>query len=285
MVTRAPYANQHVYLTTKHAKSRAIGPVFAERLGADVREYRFDTDTLGTFSREIERTGTALDAARRKVQQAFIDLDAELALASEGSFGPHPAAGFMPADRELLYFVDRPRDFTLTESLTTTETNYRMAEVATLQELSGFAQAAGFPSHGLILATRQQGAPQRMIKGIQNKATLVREFVALQQDCAERRVWVETDMRASCNPTRMSTIAKLARTLAQRLDTPCPACGLPGWGRVAVIEGLPCAWCGSPTRLPRAIIHGCVKCDHRACGDRPDGLKTADPAHCPACNP
>lgn len=282
----APYAGRQIILPTQHAKAQAIAPVFADILNAQVREHACDTDSLGTFSGEVERRGTALDAARRKVQLAFTELDADLAVASEGSFGPHPTVGFVPADQELLHFADRSRDFSLTVTLTTTDTNYRMADVTSLDALVDFAQKAGFPTHGLILATQPRDDPhRRIIKGIQTHDALAEGFSTLRQVAQDGKIWVETDMRACFNPTRMTTIAKLAEKLAQRLATPCPACDLPGWGEIDVIEGLPCAWCGMPTPLVRGVIHGCVTCTHRETRDRPDGLKIADPGHCPRCNP
>lgn len=280
-----PYRGRQVVLPTLHAKSQAIAPAFAERLGAQVVEHPCDTDRFGTFSGEVTREGTALDAARRKVAQAFADTDAELALASEGSFGPHPETGFIPAGQELLHFADRARDFALTVSLTTAETNYRMAEVDSLDALTEFAQRARFPSHALILATGPRDAQRRILKGIRDETALAQAFANLQRESGETAVWVETDMRASHNPTRMAAIAQLAQTLATRLDTPCPACGLPGWGQVDALTGLPCAWCGTPTRLVHSVVHGCVKCGHSERRERPDGRATADPGHCPECNP
>jgi len=44
------------------------------------------------------------------------------------------------------------------------------------------------------------------------------------------RVWLETDMRAHCNPTRMRSIRRLGIALVRRLQTPCSECGSPGLG-------------------------------------------------------
>ncbi|MEJ2478982.1 MAG: hypothetical protein P8Y78_02160 [Acidihalobacter sp.] len=67
----SPYTGKCIVLTTKHAKACAAAPAFDRVLGAGVIEYHFDTDRLGTFSGEIEREGTALDAARKKAQLAI----------------------------------------------------------------------------------------------------------------------------------------------------------------------------------------------------------------------
>ena len=281
----SPYDGKCIVLTTKHAKACAAAPAFDRILGAGVIEYHFDTDTLGTFSGEIEREGTALDAARKKVQLAISNLDVPFVLASEGSFGPHPEIGFIPANHELLHFVDRERDFALTVTMMTTETNYRMAEVGSIEELHDFAETTKFPRHGLILSALPRGPKCRILKGINGWEDLDEAFHLLHSQSRNEGVWVETDMRANFNPTRMTVIGRLAEKLARQLSTPCPSCGTPGWGDIGGVEGLECGWCGEPTRQIKSLVQGCPKCDYRQTVGRPDGLQRSDPAHCPNCNP
>ncbi len=97
--------------------------------------------------------------------------------------------------------------------------------------------------------------------------------------------WLETDMRAHCNPIRMATIRRLAFRLVRRVATTCPACDAPGWGLVGTRVGLPCRACGLATELVHFEDFGCVACSHRQLRPRRDRLKAADPAHCPYCNP
>ena len=147
------YQNACFVITTKHAKSVAIAPAFSEHLGAGVMEYAVDTDMLGTFSGEIEREGNALECAKKKCEWSLKTLGAKVnyALASEGSFGPHPYIPFLPCDHEILYFIDRERDFHLHLTYMTEKTNYQMKELESFEELQKFAEAALFPSHALIL--------------------------------------------------------------------------------------------------------------------------------------
>ncbi len=150
---RSAYAGKCVVLITKHAKSIAIAPPFFDKLNTGVLECVVDTDQLGTFSGEVERKGTALQCARRKCELAFDQLGdtVEFALASEGSFGPHPFIPFLPCDHEILYFIDRRHDFHLHVSQVSEKTNYRKESINSLEELSKFADAVQFPSHALIL--------------------------------------------------------------------------------------------------------------------------------------
>ena len=54
-------------IATSHKKEEAIGPVLRDRFQANiVVPEGFDTDSFGTFSGEIERADSPLDAARRK---------------------------------------------------------------------------------------------------------------------------------------------------------------------------------------------------------------------------
>ena len=63
------YAGQTVALLTQHGKAQAIAPVLEPALGCRVVTVEgYDTDQLGTFTREIPRLGTQLEAARRKAR-------------------------------------------------------------------------------------------------------------------------------------------------------------------------------------------------------------------------
>jgi len=86
-----------------------------EKLGAPVLEYLVDTDTLGTFSGEVERKGCGLECAGRKCAWGLQLVGNKVAygLASEGSFGPHPFIPFLPCNQEILYFIDLQRGFHL----------------------------------------------------------------------------------------------------------------------------------------------------------------------------
>jgi len=52
-----------------------------------------------------------------------------------------------------------------------------------------------------------------------------------------------------------------------------------------VESGLPCAGCGAPSSLVRFEVFGCAACGRRERRPRADGQESADPRHCPLCNP
>ena len=287
MLMSQAYQGAGIILPTKHAKSIAIAPPFWERLGAGVLEYVIDTDTLGTFSGEVERKGNALECARKKCEWALELLGgkAEYYIASEGSFGPHPQIPFLPCDQEILYFMDRKRSFHLHMVHVTEKTNYQMKAPDSFEELQDFAQAAAFPSHALIVRPNNQESRNLIFKGIDTPSALEEAFKQSLKASSDGKVWVETDMRAQFNPARMTAIRELADKMAQRLASSCPSCAAPAWGRIRAEKGLHCEYCDQPTEMIAHEIYGCVLCDYTETSPRSDGIKTAPQMHCGWCNP
>jgi hypothetical protein len=102
------FTGRTLVLATMHGKESVILPPLEARLGVrGVVAPGLNTDQFGTFTGEIPREGSPLEAARRKVLAALDATGARLGVASEGSFGPHPAIPFLAADVELLLLVDR----------------------------------------------------------------------------------------------------------------------------------------------------------------------------------
>ncbi len=281
------YQGACITIPTKHAKSIAIAPPFWARLGASVLEYYVDTDTLGTFSGEVERGGTALECARRKCEWALELLGdkVDYCIASEGSFGPHPQMPFIPADQEILYFIDRKRGFHLHMMHLTEKTNYQMKAISSFGELQQFAVSAEFPSHALIIRPNNRDTKDILFKGIETTAALEEAFRKSLKASADGKVWVETDMRAQFNPSRMNAISELADKLARRLAALCPTCTAPGWGIIRAEKGLRCEYCNQATEMIEHEINGCVLCDHTEEQPRTDGLVVAPQLQCGWCNP
>jgi hypothetical protein len=274
-------------LATKHGKERVIAPLLSSSLGLRVEcTSGLDTDRFGTFSREIDREGTPLDAARAKIAAAFAcSPHARVGLASEGSFGPHPGLPFLPLGLELVVLVDRETGFELTGSDATLETNFSHAAVTDVDGARAFAARCGFPGHGLIVQASVDGAPAPLLALIKDVLDPQGLEAAVRQVLAKSgSAIVETDMRAHRNPTRMRAIERATADLVRRYHSRCPACGTRGFDVTERVPGLPCASCGAPTREIHQEILGC-----RACGLRETrGLAvgaTADPGRCDYCNP
>jgi hypothetical protein len=285
MIVSSAYKRKCILLPTKHHKSVAIAPPFAQILGAGILEHIVDTDRFGTFSGEVERKGSPLECARLKCELSLDQTDADYALSSEGSFGPHPSVPFLPVNHEILYFIDRQRGFHLYVSETYFNTNYRMAECSTFDELRSFAEMAHFPRHGLIVRPYPGKIKDTIFKGIDCETLLEEAFDISLAQSPERKVWVETDMRAHFNPTRMGMISQLAVVMANRLTCLCPQCKTPGWGKIRYEHGLSCSSCNLPTKEIKTEVYGCTKCDYQEIQATQHEKAAADPAQCAFCNP
>ena len=273
-----------------------IGQALRHGLGADLLHLsEIDTDALGSFCGAVPRRGSALQACIAKAELALAAGGTGLAIASEGSFGPHPAVPLLAVGIECLVFLDQERGLTIHEELVASRTNFAQrrltAEESTgrdpLAGIGSWLGQVGFPRHRLLVrpADPEGTDPTPVIKGLADPLALRQAIQQMSEASGGGAVQLETDMRAHCNPTRMASIRRLAFQLVRRIATACPDCGTPGWGMIGSEAGLPCGWCGEPTELIRAEVLGCIRCALRRERPRPDGLRLADPQHCGHCNP
>jgi hypothetical protein len=281
--TPMPYRDRPLALLTQHGKERVIAPALEPVLGCRITLVTgYDTDLLGSFTRVIPRAGTQLEAARRKAELGLALSGLPTGLASEGGFGPDPMAGLFPWNVEIVLLLDRTRGLEVVGRAQGPARHlYRLVE--DWPAVEAFAREAGFPEHHLVVRPDSPDDP-RLRKGIADWPALEAAWHWAIKASAGGRVWLENDLRAHANPTRMAMIARAAEDLAVRLSSCCPACGTPGYASTARIPGLPCADCGAPTREPRAEVWACLKCDQRE--TRPvSGPALADPGRCDLCNP
>jgi len=277
------YAESRVALLTQHGKEGVIASVLDTALGCRVeRVTGYDTDLLGTFTRDIPRPGTQIEAARKKARVSMELAGLPLGLASEGSFGPDPFAGMFPWNVEFLIFLDDERDLEVV-GVAQGKANFSHLLTDDWAAVAAYAKQAGFPAHHLVLRPESENDP-RMRKGIAAWEELEAAFAWALAASASGRVSVETDVRAHANPTRMDNIRLAAEDLVKKLRSLCPSCGTPGFWIVERVEGLPCEACGAPTRETRAEVYGCLKCAHRETRERAD-RQYADPGRCDYCNP
>jgi hypothetical protein len=204
-----------------------------------------------------------------------------IGIASEGSFGTDPFTGMQSWNRELLIWIDdRLGIEIIATSAGKTNCSHRLIE--SWEEAEDFARSAGFPEHHLVVRPADENY-QELRKGLADLASL-EDAVCWALDFApNRRAFIETDMRAFANPTRLENIRLAAEDLARRLTSLCPACGVPGFSRVRLVRGLPCEDCGIPTNEAKADIHCCVRCEHQMLVVREREYASA--RFCGYCNP
>jgi hypothetical protein len=277
------FEGRNLIIATKHKKENVIAPVVEKELNVKCLVAKdLDTDLLGTFTGEIERKDDPLTTARNKCFMAMELTNCDLAIASEGSFGPHPAIYFIPADDEILILIDKKNDLEIIVRELSSETNFNGSEIKTVEELLEFAANSGFPSHGLILRKSKKDYID-IVKGITNEAQLIKVFYGLIDKFGT--AYIETDMRAMFNPTRMKVIKNAVKKLSKKVNTPCPVCNMPGFGITDAKEGLPCEICNYPTRSTISYIYSCQKCNYKKEEKYPKGKQAENPMYCDHCNP
>ena len=277
------FEGRTLVIASMHRKEEVLKPLLEQGLGITVQVAEgLNTDLLGTFSGEVARQEDPLSTALKKCELALDLSGCDLALASEGSFGPHPAAFFLPANEEWLLLVDRKNKLEIHARHLSLETNFSGQEFFSIEELEAFASRVGFPNHGLILRKSKEEL-HGMQKGIRDPAQLRTSAIQLLE--SQKSGYVETDMRAMYNPSRMLVIGETAQLLLQKLNSHCPSCQFPGFSVISAEPGLPCSLCGTPSSAALAHLLVCSHCRHEEKVSFPHGKKTEDPQYCQVCNP
>ncbi len=275
------FRGRTLLIATMHGKEGVIAPLLERELGVRcVTPQGYDTDRFGSFSGEVKRQDSALNTARAKALGALAQTGGTLAVASEGSFGPHPSYFILPADEETVCLVDTENDLFIQGWHLTEKTNFASRPIASPDDLAEFCAQVGFPDHGVIL--------QASDRGIQP----FKDGSSLEELCSRAAAWLEmgiavtaeTDMRAMKNPTRLAAIEAAVKDLVRNIRSACPECQLPGFSVSDIIRGVPCAQCGMPTRSVRAHLLECPKCRHQATREVPRRAYE-DPMYCDFCNP
>jgi hypothetical protein len=286
-----PYHGKKIVISTMHLKNTVIGSSLKRNLGAShMVPIGLNTDVLGTFTGEIERSELVLATAIAKARLGMVKSGVRYGIASEGSYGPHPDIPFLYAGFELMVLVDDLREIVIAESLIDEEPKYFNTSITpddgAEDDLEAFLLMAGFPDHALIVRPNcWDKTAGGLAKGLRDRASLhdaIRLAASLSQD---GKAFVQNDMRAHMNPTRMQKIAHLADALCARIKQECPACGMPGFGKIKQVRGLPCRDCDTPTELPKGTLLGCVSCDHTGFEPREDMMSHTTAQFCPSCNP
>lgn len=277
------FKGRNLLIATKHEKEKVIAPILEKELGVKCfLASQLDTDELGTFTGEVERKDDPITTARKKCLMAMELANCDLAIASEGSFGSHPSIFFAHANEEFLLFLDKKNDYEISARELSLETNFNGSEIKTEKELQEFATHSNFPSHGLILRKSKEDLGD-IVKGITTDEQLKNTFHNLITNYGT--AYIETDMRAMYNPTRMKVIEKAAFKLVDKIKSLCPKCRTPGFGIIDRREGLPCQQCHFSTRSTLSYIYSCQKCSYKKEKKYPNGKQTEDPMYCDICNP
>jgi hypothetical protein len=274
-------------LITMHGKEKAILPVFQGFEGLNfVDAPTLNTDILGTFSGEINRAQNPLETALLKAKLGINHVDADYAIANEGSFGPHPSIYFIPADHEWIVILELKTGRYWHTQHISTNTNFSNIVPKNWIEVIEFLRSIDFPNHGIIIKLENEinDNNNQIFKDLDSKLEIEEIFKKYEQ-IEGVRLSIETDMRAHRNPTRMQVIAETTEKLKRKLQVKCPICNYPGFDVVQIEKGLPCSLCESPTRMIHKALYACSNCNFQEWSGNPDGLLLSDPGFCDYCNP
>jgi hypothetical protein len=277
------FKGRKLVIATMHNKDKVIAPLLEKHLGVScITASQLNTDSYGTFSGEVERKLSPLEVLRQKCNAAMDLENCDLAIASEGSFGCHPNYYFTQADDEFVMFIDRRHTIEIVERELSVNTNLNASYINNIDDLLDFAEKCQFPSHGLILKNKESGYTY-LEKGISSKERLIQCF----NECISIHgsVFIETDMRAMYNPTRMKVIERATEKLCEKINSKCPNCLFPGYSVQRVLSGLPCVSCSLPTKSTKALVFQCTSCLYEEIKEFPHGKQVEDPMYCDFCNP
>ncbi len=277
------FKGRTLLIVTKHKKEKVMAPILEKELGVIcITTENFNTDDFGTFSGEIERKYDPITTVRNKCLKAMQLFNCDLAVASEGSFGQHPEIFFAPSDDELLIFIDKKNNIEILARELSTNTNFKGSEIDSEIDLIKFANDAKFPSHALILR-KSKVSNVDVFKGITTTLKLKKYFKILMDKYGN--VYIETDMRAMYNPTRMKVIESTTKKLLKKIKSQCPSCKAPGYSVIDAKPGLLCKNCGAPTRSILLHIFSCQTCNFSQEKLYPHSKTSEDPMYCDFCNP
>jgi hypothetical protein len=278
-----PYQGLKASLLTQHGKESVICPELLSSNGLEVIHVTgYDTDKLGSFTRDIPRYGSQLDAARRKARVGMELSGTQIGIASEGAFSNDPYTGLLPWNYELVLLIDDTRNLEIT-GFYGGEAQSASKQLSSWEELLDFLVEAQFPSHHLVVRPDDEYHLECR-KGIHSLESLKEAFDWASRLSKEGKVFVENDLRAHANPTRMANIVKATQDLSTKIATTCPQCQAPGFAITEAKKGLPCAQCGEPTHLPISKIWTCMSCTFQK-EEAITDVKSADPSRCNYCNP
>jgi ribosomal protein S27AE len=280
---RHPFDGETVLFSTKHEKEKILGPILSE-IGMSCIAVEIDTDQFGTFSGEIERTGTVRETLRKKIRAANESSHSgRFILASEGSFGPHPITGLIQTDLESLLLWDRFNNVEIYAEYLCLEPTHSVQILGPKDDFESALRLLKFPEHAIIV--HPEGKLQPIFKGLCDFNSVANAILESYMASNSNRVVISNDLRALHNPTRRGAILQAGRILIDKLNSLCPNCSYPGFSIARGIPGLPCVECGTKSPVAKDVSWECAKCMTTEIRPRPDGKTSIEASDCEHCNP
>lgn len=276
------YYARKVSLLTMHGKEAVISTALKDAVGLDVVHIdSYNTDLFGTFTGEADRAGNQLEAAIAKARKGMEIGNTKIGIASEGLFTTDPYAGMFPWNNEIVILIDDERDIQIVGFATNSAQSYS-AFIRDTDDLDKHLKKAKFPSHFLVVRPEDQYHAE-FIKGIDSDQALKRAHKWAKNKSTTGQVFIENDLRAFANPSRMQNILSASINLGEKLNSLCSNCGLPGFWISKLISRLPCILCRNQTNEVKLKVWQCNHCLYQE--NRTTDKRYAQPGQCSFCNP
>ena len=242
----------------------------------------YDTDELGTFTREKKRNQSQLETARLKAKKAIEISGYQIGIGSEGSFTTDPYMGIIPWNIEMIVLYDNKNKI---EIVGTEQRPYKSLQksITTKEELISLAEDIDFPKNNLILRPNNEN-DSIIKKDFLSLDDLFKEFDLLIKKSITGKVFVENDHRAHRSVSRMEAIRYATIDLIIKCHSFCPECNAPGFSVSRGEGSLPCKYCGEESETFKYIVYKCNKCSFEKRIERTD-ITNVDPQYCNYCNP
>lgn len=270
-----------VAFVTKHGKDAVILPILNKYYNITESEtLAIDTDKFGTFNRLTKREGTATETLIRKIEAGKQESNADLIVASEGSFGPDPILPFLPLDAEqVALYEKRSNNIYIGEKLSN-KTNFSSLQATTLEEAFSFIDKQDIPKNNILI--RKNEKSKNIFADFESKKQAKEIAEKVFSKGFKKQVFLETDMRSDRNQIRQSIIQDASEELVNNLKRICPGCESKGVRPKGIEPGLPCKICNLPTDEAAFKIYSCPTCEHEY-KEKIEGQ--GNPANCARCNP
>lgn len=274
--------NKVIYFATEHKKEQVIAPSFFDAFNCRVKSLYINSDILGTFSGDVERKLSPIQAAKEKIKMGLIQKpDAEYLIASEGSFYPDSQVPWMPVNEELLLFYDAKQEIEIVAKAVTREVKYVSKKIDSSNLSLELFNEFDFPNHGVVIVSKDKVNKKNVIKDVNDYLELDQLIKRLKE--GRGMIQVMTDLRSHKNPTRQKNIYQAGLNLIDEIKLVCPNCQRYGQKIREHIEGLLCAQCGIPSKYIKSIERECSSCTKTWMQDL--GKAPIDPMYCDWCNP
>lgn len=277
------FRHSKIALLTKHKKEIEISPLIKNYLGTDIELFTsYDTDELGTFTREKKRNQSQLETARLKAIKATEISGYQIGIGSEGSFTTDPYMGMIPWNIEMIVLYDKKNSI---EIVGTEQRPFKSVQksITTKEELITLADTIDFPKNNLILRPNNENDPF-INKDFLGMDDLINKFDLLMKNSITRTVFVENDHRAHRSISRMEAIRYATIDLVIKCHSFCPECNVPGFSVNRGEGSLRCKYCGEESETFKYIVYKCNKCSFEKRIKRTD-IEKVDQQYCNYCNP